>query len=84
MIYLQDGDVVTISGGAGSIMANGKPVKRPVSTVDWSAGEAERGKYPHYMLKEINEQPERVEEVLRRTLRPGQGTVVFEESDVEP
>jgi glucosamine--fructose-6-phosphate aminotransferase (isomerizing) len=80
VIYLHDGDVVTISGGAGSIMANGKPVKRPVSTVDWSAGEAERGKYPHYMLKKINEQPERVEEVLRRTLRPGKGTVVFEES----
>jgi glucosamine--fructose-6-phosphate aminotransferase (isomerizing) len=48
--------------------------------VDWSAEAAERGKYPHYMLKEINEQPERVEDVLNRTLRPSQGTVVFEES----
>jgi glucosamine--fructose-6-phosphate aminotransferase (isomerizing) len=84
VIYLHDGDVVTIMGGAGYVMGNGKRVKRPVSTVEWSAGEAERGKYPHYMLKEINEQPERVEEVLRRALRPSQGTVVFEESALCP
>jgi glucosamine--fructose-6-phosphate aminotransferase (isomerizing) len=36
------------------------------------------------MLKEINEQPERVEEVLRRTLRPSMGTVAFEESALSP
>jgi glucosamine--fructose-6-phosphate aminotransferase (isomerizing) len=80
VMYMLDGDIVMASGGAVTVMANGKPVKRPIATVDWSAEAAERGKYPHYMLKEINEQPERVEEVLRRTLRPGQGTVVFEES----
>jgi glucosamine--fructose-6-phosphate aminotransferase (isomerizing) len=80
VMYLHDGDVVTVSEGAVSVMANGKPVRRPTSTVDWSAEAAEQGKYPHYMLKEINEQPDRVEEVLRRTLRPDKGTVVFEES----
>jgi glucosamine--fructose-6-phosphate aminotransferase (isomerizing) len=80
VMYLHDGDVVTVSEGAVSVMANGKPVRRPTSTVDWSAEAAEQGKYPHYMLKEINEQPDRVEEVLRRTLRPSKGTVVFEES----
>jgi len=31
---------------------------------------SERGKYPHYMLKEIYEQPDRVAEILGRTLRP--------------
>ena len=46
VIYLHDGDIVTVSGGAVSVMANGKPVRRPVSTVDWSAEAAERGKYP--------------------------------------
>jgi len=80
VMYLHDGDIVTVSGGAISVMASGKPVRRPVSTVDWPAEAAERGKYPHFMLKEIYEQPERVEDVLRRTLRLGKGTVVFEES----
>ena len=80
VIYMLDGDIVTISGSAVSVMANGKPGRRPTSTVDWSAEAAERGKYPHSMLKEVFEQPERVGEVLRRTLRPGKGTVAFEES----
>jgi glutamine---fructose-6-phosphate transaminase (isomerizing) len=80
VMYMLDGDIVTVSDGAVSVMANGKPVKRPTSTVDWSAEAAERGKYPHYMLKEINEQPERVEDVLKRTLWPSKGTVVFKES----
>ena len=80
VIYLHDGDIVTVSRGAVSVMANGKAVRRPISTVDWSAEAAERGEYPHFMLKEIYEQPERVEEVLCRMLRLGKGTVVFEES----
>jgi len=52
--------------------------------VDWSAEEAERGKHPHYMLKEIFEQPGRVAEVLRRTLRPAKGNVEFEEMALKP
>jgi len=80
VMYLRDGDVVTVSGDAVSVRAKGEPVKRLVSAVDWSAAAVGLGEYPHYMLKEINEQPDRVEEVLNRSLRPNTGTVVFEES----
>jgi glucosamine--fructose-6-phosphate aminotransferase (isomerizing) len=79
VIYLQDGDVVVVTPGDFSISANGKPVRRSVSPVHFSP-EAERGKFPHYMLKEIYEQPERVADVLRRVLRPKTGSVAFEES----
>jgi glucosamine--fructose-6-phosphate aminotransferase (isomerizing) len=84
VIYLQDGDIVLLSPGGVSITANGKPARRAVNTVDWPAEAAERGNYPHYMLKEIHEQPERVAEVLRRVLRPGAGTVEFEEEALSP
>jgi len=80
VIYLQDGDVVTISDRSVAIAAEGRPVRRPVATVNWSAEAAERGRYPHYMLKEIFEQPDRVSEVLRRTVHPRRGSVVFEEA----
>jgi glucosamine--fructose-6-phosphate aminotransferase (isomerizing) len=84
VIYLQDGDIVLLSPGEVSITANGKPARRSINTVDWPAEAAERGNYPHYMLKEIHEQPERVAEVLRRVLRPGAGIVQFEEDALSP
>jgi glucosamine--fructose-6-phosphate aminotransferase (isomerizing) len=84
VIYMHDGDVVTLTDKGFALQAKGKPIKRPVSSVDWSAEEAERGKYPHYMLKEIFEQPGRVAEVLRRTLRPAQGNIEFEEMVLKP
>jgi len=84
VIYLHDGDVVVVTPDGFSISANGKPVRRNVSPVHFSPKAAERGKFPHYMLKEIYEQPERVADVLRRTLRPKTGSVAFEESSLSP
>ena len=34
-----------------------EPVEREVLTADWDMEAAEKGGYPHFMLKEINEQP---------------------------
>jgi glutamine---fructose-6-phosphate transaminase (isomerizing) len=84
VIYLHDGDVVVLTAKDFSLQARGKAINRPVSSVDWSGEEAERGKYPHYMLKEIFEQPGRVAEVLQRTLRPAQGNSEFEEMALQP
>jgi glucosamine--fructose-6-phosphate aminotransferase (isomerizing) len=80
VIYLHDGDIVTVTRDGCSVMAKGKTVRRPASAVHWSAEAAELGKYPHYMLKEIYEQPARVADVLQRTLRPRTGSVAFEEA----
>ena len=37
-----------------------------ISKLEFASEEAERGKYPHFMLKEIFEQPRTVENALRR------------------
>ncbi len=79
VVYLNDGDVVAITRSDYLIQANGKPAKRPVRTAHFSAEDAERGKYPHYMLKEIFEQPDRAADLLRRSLRLATGTAEFEE-----
>ncbi len=44
---------------------DGSPVAPRTVTVDWEASQAQKGGYPHFMLKEINEQPEAVESALR-------------------
>ncbi|HWX21795.1 MAG TPA: glutamine--fructose-6-phosphate transaminase (isomerizing) [Candidatus Binatia bacterium] len=80
VIYLHDGDIVMVNANAISVASDGKPAWRAQTTVHWSPEAAERGEFPHYMLKEIFEQPERVSDALRLALRAGTGSAVFEES----
>ncbi len=44
--------------------AAGDPVTSELLTVDWSVEEAEKGGYPHFMLKEIHDQPLALENTL--------------------
>jgi glucosamine--fructose-6-phosphate aminotransferase (isomerizing) len=57
-IFLQDGDVASISRGKAEIFHAGKLVERPVELVDWSQEDSKKGGFAHYMLKEIYEQPQ--------------------------
>ena len=78
VIYMLDGDVVLLTADGCQLFARGRPVKRPVSQVDWSAEDAALEHHPHYMHKEIHEQPRRVEEELKRALRSKTGAVDLE------
>jgi glucosamine--fructose-6-phosphate aminotransferase (isomerizing) len=44
---------------------DGDPVTPRTIDVDWNVEQAQKGGYPHFMLKEINEQPEAVDSALR-------------------
>ncbi len=56
---LENGDMAVVTPRTVRIMnLAGEPVSRPVMTVDWDIRQAERGGYPHFMLKEIMEQPD--------------------------
>jgi glucosamine--fructose-6-phosphate aminotransferase (isomerizing) len=57
VVFLEDGDVAVLRPGGFEVRRGGKAVKPPVTTIFWDAEAAERGGYPHYMLKEIYEQP---------------------------
>ncbi|MBB3190052.1 glutamine--fructose-6-phosphate transaminase (isomerizing) [Halomonas cerina] len=58
-IYLDEGDVVRLSGkGRIEIVdARGQAVEREVQTFEHGDGAASKGSYRHFMLKEIHEQP---------------------------
>jgi len=65
VIYIQDGEVVRITRDAVTIVdRDGKPVERTPQKVAWSIEDAEKGGYPHFMLKEIFEQPVAIHESL--------------------
>ena len=55
---LEEGDMaVCTAEGIRFYNEFAEPAQRPVLTADWDMEAAEKGGYPHFMLKEINEQP---------------------------
>jgi glutamine---fructose-6-phosphate transaminase (isomerizing) len=65
-VLINDGELVTLtSGGYEILQINGNPVTREPKIIDWTPEMAVKQGYPHFMLKEIHEQPA----TLRNTLR---------------
>ncbi|MCC6696747.1 MAG: glutamine--fructose-6-phosphate transaminase (isomerizing) [Candidatus Hydrogenedentes bacterium] len=66
VLYIDNGQVCEIRRNGYKVEdLKGNPVTLEVKTVDWDDAAAEKEGYPHFMLKEINQQPE----VIRNTLR---------------
>jgi glucosamine--fructose-6-phosphate aminotransferase (isomerizing) len=59
--HLMEGETVSISArGARYSRLDGTPIKKPTSYVPYDPVSTAKGKYRHFMLKEISEQPEAV------------------------
>lgn len=65
VIYLADGQMAVITSGKIKItdIKTVKKIKAKVEILDWQVEEAELGKYPHFMLKEIHEQAQILENI---------------------
>jgi glucosamine--fructose-6-phosphate aminotransferase (isomerizing) len=64
VVYLQDGDIGVLTAAGFKIIRGGVEVEAVIEQVDWGVEEARRGGYPHFMLKEIHEQPRVVRDTL--------------------
>jgi len=75
VVYLDDGDLAVLTrDGYRIIDSAATTVEKTVSRIDWDLGQIERGGFPHFMLKEIFEQPTTVENTMRGRLLPDEGT----------
>jgi glucosamine--fructose-6-phosphate aminotransferase (isomerizing) len=80
VVFLADGDVADLRPGSVVITdRTGTVVERPVDVIPWSAEAAEKGGYPHFMLKEIHEQPAALRSAMAGRVR-GE-TIRLEEID---
>jgi glucosamine--fructose-6-phosphate aminotransferase (isomerizing) len=83
MIFLEDGDVVELRRASVEITdVEGNVKTRPRKTVTWTAGQAEKAGYPHFMLKEIHEQPQAVSDTLRSRLLLDRNDVTLDGQDL--
>ena len=67
VVYLEDGNIAVIRLGQELHVVNilGEDQELKVKTVDIDLGQIEKGGYPHFMLKEIFEQPECLTNCMR-------------------
>jgi len=79
VVYLNDLDVVELSAeGPRLVTLDGKPIRRKPTTISWDLSSARKGGYPHFMLKEIHEQPSAIEQTLFNRLDADRNRVVFD------
>jgi glutamine---fructose-6-phosphate transaminase (isomerizing) len=64
--YLEEGDMAVITQDNVSLTDRaGHPVSRKSSKITWDSSAAEKSGYPHFMLKEIHEQPQTIMDTMR-------------------
>ena len=81
--YMDDDEVAVLSrDGIEVFNAMGDPIEKEHSFVDWDISAAEKGGYPHFMFKEILEQPEAVTKTIAPRIRDGR--IVLDDLDLSP
>ena len=63
-IYLEEGDIAQIQRESIAIWHKGKKVNRSTTTVAHQTADSDKGRYEHFMLKEIYEQPRVIQDTL--------------------
>ncbi|MFH2072985.1 MAG: glutamine--fructose-6-phosphate transaminase (isomerizing) [Actinomycetota bacterium] len=78
ILVIENGEIVDITADGVRIETlAGAPVARETLEISWNAEQAEKGGYPHFMIKEIFEQPDVITETLSGRIR-GSSDVALE------
>ncbi len=76
VIYLEDGEYAVLTADSYCIATlNGVTIERMPQEIDWSPETAQKGGYKHFMLKEIMEEPEAIQNTIRGRLVAHEGLV---------
>ena len=64
--YLEEGDVAVVTSSDVQLTdAEGRTITRKPTKITWDASAAEKSGFPHFMLKEIHEQPQTILDTMR-------------------
>ena len=77
VVYLDDGEVAVLSrNGYQVVDLRERELQKPVTKIDWDLAQIEKGGFSHFMLKEIFEQPQTIENTMR-------GRLLLEDGDAK-
>ena len=87
VVYLNDHDLVTVTSGSydvSSMASGGGAAQVKVSRIEFTADDADKGKYEHFMLKEIFEQPQSLRNTMRGRLSRDDGAAILGGLNMSP
>lgn len=83
--YLESGQVITITPECCNVTdLDGNPTSIEFMTSSRSADQAAKGRFPHFMAKEIAEQPDSVTAAMRQRVDLAEGRIHLPEFDLTP
>jgi glutamine---fructose-6-phosphate transaminase (isomerizing) len=75
IVYLEDGEMVVLTREGYQIFSlKGSEVTKEIIRIDWDLDAIEKSGFDHFMMKEISEQPETLENTMRGRLLEEEGT----------
>jgi glucosamine--fructose-6-phosphate aminotransferase (isomerizing) len=81
--YLNDKEIAVLRKNSVQFYNIDKePVEKPAETITWNIDSAEKGGYPHFMLKEIMEQPKILRDTINSAVKAGGYKNIFDNLDV--
>ncbi len=83
VVFLENGDVARLTVNGYQVTdLEGQAVERHEQRLDWDPVQIEKGGYRHFMLKEIHEQPQALQDTLAARVDFERGEVGFETFDI--
>jgi len=74
VVYLDDGEMGVLTRGGYEVLdLNARRVRKGVSRIDWDLDQIEKGGFDHFMIKEIFEQPQTIQNTMRGRLVAEEG-----------
>jgi glucosamine--fructose-6-phosphate aminotransferase (isomerizing) len=74
VVYLDDGEMGVLTRNGYEVLdLNARRVRKGVSRIDWDLDQIEKGGFAHFMLKEIFEQPQTIQNTMRGRLVVDEG-----------
>lgn len=79
IIILDDYETALLTPNGAAVFADMDPVTKKITTVDWDCGAVVKGDYEHFMLKEINEQPDALRNILEGRISKEEDRIILDE-----
>jgi glucosamine--fructose-6-phosphate aminotransferase (isomerizing) len=82
--YLNDKEIAVLKKDSVQFCNIDKdPLEKTLETVTWSMDSAEKGGYPHFMLKEIMEQPKVLSDTIQSAVKNGENKNIIDNFDIK-